>query len=646
MQSPVNKEFRFDINGLRAWAVMLVVLYHFNVPGVSGGFSGVDIFFVISGYLMFGIVAAGLEEGSFSIWQFYLSRAKRILPALVVLCLASLVFGWFLLMPKEYQQLGGQVRESLFFTSNFRFLGEAGYFDVESQQKWLLHTWSLSVEWQFYLILPVLLILIWRFFKSSVALTATIAVLFFLSLISCVIHTGKSQSEAFFLLQFRAWEMLLGALVYQLKLDLSGARVWRRISELLGFALILSSALVFDQYDDWPGWRAMVPVSGAALVLVAGNQRSLFTAPYVAQWLGARSYSIYLWHWPMVVALAYLNHLSHPVWVAAAILASLVIGHLSYTWIENPMRRWLTLIGGNKAAALVIVAVVFVAVAAQGVRRSGVPERLPDSVAWVDAERSNHNPRLKECLAPEESCIYGERPVRVVLIGDSHADSVVTAVRDSLPEGSGGVLFKGASGCLVTFGMKSDKERCQAFNEELERTYADLHPGAPIIVAGRTSEYVNGGVAGGKSYFYFDKPVSRVTEEVLNEFSTRYVDTMCRLAKDREVYLMRPVPEMLVDVPTRIGRSLLFGGLDNVVLSREDYHRRHALVWSLQDEAQKTCGVKILDPLDYLCDSAVCYGNDSSGRPYYRDKDHLSEYGNRVLIPMFKKVFEGDFTPE
>ena len=158
--------FRMDINGLRAWAVVAVVLYHFGVPGFSGGFSGVDVFFVISGFLMAGIVVGGLENQSFSIFGFYMARARRIIPALLVLVVFVLVGCAFILMPSDYQQVGRHARESVFFTSNLRYLSEAGYFDVVSSEKWLLHTWSLSVEWQFYLLYPLVLALFYRLFPS------------------------------------------------------------------------------------------------------------------------------------------------------------------------------------------------------------------------------------------------------------------------------------------------------------------------------------------------------------------------------------------------------------------------------------------------------------------------------------------------
>src|SRR5690606_31946710 len=185
----------------------------------------------------------------------------------------------------------------------------------------------------------------------------------------------------------------------------------------------------------WPGWRAILPVAGAALVLLAARERSLWTASLPAQWLGTRSYSIYLWHWPLVVALAYLERLDDPLWVSVAVVASLLLGHLSYTLVEVPAQRGLVKLRAWQAGLVLVIVLALVAIVAQQVRRSGFPDRLPEAVALIEAERNSHNPRLKECLDPEASCIYGAEPVRAIIIGDSHADAVVTALQTALPGG-------------------------------------------------------------------------------------------------------------------------------------------------------------------------------------------------------------------
>lgn len=636
----VGREFRSDINGMRAWAVMAVVLYHFGVPGISGGFAGVDVFFVISGYLMCGIISSGLDRGDFSIWRFYLARARRIFPALIALCLAVLAVGWFLLMPEEYKDLGKHARESLTFSSNLRYFEEAGYFDVASREKWLLHTWSLSVEWQFYLLLPLLMLALSRFLPGRRALVWVLALLFVGSLALCLWRTAVAPTEAFYMIQARAWEMLAGALVF-----LVGRQNWseglRKALEGIGFALILTCLLLIDQQNVWPGGWAVLPVLGAALILLAARERSAWTGSYLAQWLGTRSYSIYLWHWPLVVALAYVERSTDPLWVVAAIALSLLLGQLSYWGVETPSRRALSRMSPKAAGLALVLILALVATLAQQVRRSGFPDRLPEAVGRIEAERENFNPRLEECLDPSKSCIYGQEPIRAVLIGDSHADAVVTALQAALPDGKGGVLFRGGSGCLIAFDSKAEVKRgyCDQLNVDIRKEHASYPPGVPIVMMGRTSEYVNGGVAESKRVdFAFASGGDVYGPEYLAAFGEHYTRTMCELASKHPLYIVRPTPEMGVDVPTLIGRSMLLGRDRQVSLPLDAYRKRHAFVWALQDEVAHKCGAKLLDPLPYLCSGDAC-GTLHDGLPIYRDTDHFTETGSRLLLPMFKKIF-------
>ncbi|MCT7942959.1 acyltransferase family protein [Shewanella holmiensis] len=207
--APVN--FRNDINGLRAIAVLAVVIFHFKPDLVPGGFAGVDVFFVISGYLMTRIIFKGLENDTFNLIKFYIDRANRIIPALAFLCLIVLVFGWYNLSPIDYKSLGKHVTSSVSFVSNMIYWRESGYFDSESHSKWLLHTWSLSVEWQFYIIYPLILITIKRLFSINTCKTI-ITLVTLVGFVTSVFITLKWPDSAYYLLPTRAWEMLAGAL--------------------------------------------------------------------------------------------------------------------------------------------------------------------------------------------------------------------------------------------------------------------------------------------------------------------------------------------------------------------------------------------------------------------------------------------------
>ena len=294
-------QFRLDINGLRAIAVLAVLLFHFKIPGFKGGFIGVDVFFVISGFLMTRIIVGRIEKGNFGVLDFYRARAVRIVPALLAMCLFVLGWAWFYLMPQDYELLAKHALGSVTFLSNIAYWSEASYFAETAYGKWLLHTWSLSLEWQFYLLYPLLIAALVKLFKSNMrALRMWICLLFVISLACSILMTPRSSSAAFFLLPSRAWEMLAGGLVCLYPLQLKPR--WKLPVEVTGILLIGASIALFHPNHAWPGWRALGPVVGCVLVLAAASQRSLLASmPF--QWLGNLSYSVYLWHWPVVVAL-------------------------------------------------------------------------------------------------------------------------------------------------------------------------------------------------------------------------------------------------------------------------------------------------------------------------------------------------------
>ncbi|MDE9455616.1 acyltransferase family protein [Xenorhabdus bovienii] len=322
-------KFRYDINGLRAIAVSGVVIFHFNPTWLSGGFSGVDVFFIISGFLMTSIIFKGFDGGYFNVLNFYISRVNRIIPALTVLCIILLIFGWFYLLPIDYKLLGKHILRSITFFSNSTYAHESGYFDSGSHQKWLLHTWSLSVEWQFYIVYPLILVVFRRYLKINflkrILLIATI-----LGLAASALITIKWPISAYFLLPSRIWEMLLGgiAYIYPIKMRMS----YRRISEIIGLSLIITSFFIFSGETSWPGYFAIIPAIGTYFVLISNVQNDVITNNIVFQTIGRWSYSIYLWHWPIVV-FGYYFSISN--WWCYGIPLSLLLGGLSYHFIEN-----------------------------------------------------------------------------------------------------------------------------------------------------------------------------------------------------------------------------------------------------------------------------------------------------------------------
>ncbi|MFP5391781.1 MAG: acyltransferase family protein [Gammaproteobacteria bacterium] len=639
---------------MRAWAVVSVILYHFGVPGMQGGFVGVDVFFAISGFLMTGIVVRGLEAGRFSLLAFYAARTRRIVPALTVLCVTLLLLGYLFLPPPDYRQLGAHSTGALTFLSNIQFFSEAGYFDTASHDKWLLHTWSLSVEWQFYLLLPVLLSLVWKWWPGRRALLVTTVSALAVSLLAAVAATPGHPTAAFFLLPTRAWEMLAGGLVYLLAPPRAGGA--RRGWDSAGIALIVASIALFDTHSPWPGWRALVPVVGAMLVLAGESNTSPWTASRVAQWLGDRSYSLYLWHWTVFVAIAFVDRTGDPATLAAGLALTLLLGELSYRYVERPTRTlwqiapWKV---GVRTLAAVGVLVLAPALAIQTM--DGVPGRLPGRVEAAAMESTNVNPRRNDCHtrdgASSPSCIWGGTQWRVIALGDSHASAAMTSLAAASPTPDAGVVQWTYSGCAYVQGMKLAPEhsarlgssyRCEDFIGWATRTLAAQPASIPVVLMNRYAALAMGdnldAAANGHPVVYFDRPAAVSSPAYLAEFGRHITDTACTLARQRTVYLMRPIPEMGLVVPKAMSRRLAFGLNEDISISMDEYRQRNEWVWRAQDEAQRRCGVKILDPLPYLCHDGRCYGSQH-GRPLYSDADHLSEYGNKLLVPMFRQVY-------
>jgi len=650
--------FRTDINGLRAWAVVAVLLYHFGVPGVGGGFAGVDVFFVISGHLMTGVVARALAEGRPAhawLGAFYLARARRIVPALMLPCATLLVLGWWTLIPADYRLLGLHTLWSLGFVSNIGYWREVGYFDTAAHDKWLLHTWSLSVEWQFYLLLPLGLWTLWRWRRSPAALAAAMALLALTSLGLSLALSANRPMAAYYLLPTRAWELMAGGLVALWGDRWLPSPAQRAGMAHMGMLAIMASFTAFDAAAGWPGWRALVPVLGTVLVLLAGRQDSVWTGHRLAQWLGDRSYALYLWHWPVTVVLAQAGLAAQGGAIAAGLGASLLLAHLSYRGLEQPSRRWLVdqprarqtwvLVAGCGAVALPAALVL---------QQGGVPDRLPIAVNQAAAGASDRNPRREACLAlrggQARECAYGGPRLRAIVLGDSHADAVTTAIAAALPEAPDGLITMNYVGCPTVLGVRSVLRRddpgwrCADFVSWALQRVAQHPPDIPVIVVNRTSGYLLGNRRPGLQQHsaptvYFSRAHAVADESFVAEFTERLADTTCRLtAGGRSVYLLRPTPEMDNHAPRQMAYALLWHLPTVPSLPLTAYRQRHATTWRMQDAVAARCGARLLDPLPYLCPDGACPAG-WDGRPAYFDDDHLSEHGNRRLVPMFAEVF-------
>lgn len=649
-----KKGFRSDINGLRAWAVLSVVLYHFNVPGIQGGFVGVDIFFVISGLLMTGIIINGLSNTTgtkFSIFEFYLARARRIIPALAVLCAILLIVGWFILPPEAYGQLGSHVNSAIKFKSNIVFNQEAGYFDTASHSKWLLHTWSLSVEWQFYILFPLFLIALKKIFSSRHATSIGIAIGFAISLALSISLTKHKPSAAFYLLPFRAWEMLAGSLIFIFHLQGKLSSTQKPYIEALGFTLILASIFFIEPGMTWPGWLATIPVTGASLVLLAAREKSFWTRSKITQSLGDASYSIYLWHWPVVVFINYFDLYDDNYLRFYGIPISIILGYTSYFIIEKHSRNLLQNLNWKLGIAAAVAMGLAVGVPSKIIEKNkGVRSRFSENTNSIFERARDKNPLMGKCHVgdptPTPECKYGGKTLGAIVIGDSHGASVVRTLQREMANTDHHVLDWTASGCPTLIGAKplNASDYCPNFIKMVMKKQATL-PGVPIVIMDRLTIYTKGpnepdrAAEANKPLIYFSSPSQKITPELLNEFKSSLINTACELRKHHPVYIVRPWPELKRNVPTTMGRAAIFDETTRVSISLNEYYQRHRFTLDALDEAKQKCGIQVLDPIPYLCHDGQCWG-DRNGLPIYYDDDHLNEHGAALLGPMFKTVFQ------
>jgi peptidoglycan/LPS O-acetylase OafA/YrhL len=331
--------YRPDIDGLRAVAVLSVVIFHAFPNALPGGFTGVDIFFVISGYLISGIIYSSLDAEKFSFFEFYERRIRRIFPALILTLIMVIGAGYYYLLIDEFEELGKHVAASGVFIQNIVFLKESGYFDKASDLKPLLHLWSLAVEEQFYIFFPPIIILLWRIKKN---LPLILSVVIVISFIANLWVSQKNIEAAFFLTNYRCWELLAGSLLALIKFTKSGNRCFSNVCSMIGFSLIIFCMIALNNGDPYPSWRALYPVIGTVLLIYAGPQACInkwILSNQVAVWVGLISYPLYLFHWPMFSFLKILDIKENEfLYKFVALIISFLLAILTYYYIESRVR--------------------------------------------------------------------------------------------------------------------------------------------------------------------------------------------------------------------------------------------------------------------------------------------------------------------
>jgi peptidoglycan/LPS O-acetylase OafA/YrhL len=639
--------------------VSAVVVYH-SVPTLApGGYVGVDVFFVISGYLITGLIAKDIDRGRFSIASFYVRRTKRILPALFVVLLATLALGIVLLTPTELGQLGRLTAATAGFVSNIAFWMDTGYFDSAAESKPLLHTWSLSVEEQFYVAWPLTLALLYGRRRWRTGLVLLTGVSFVMS----VYLTMRHQPTAFFLLPPRAWELLAGAALALGLVPAPPGGGQRNLAAAAGLAGILGSIWFLDRSSAFPGWNALASCLGTSLVIAAGSRGDNIVSRHLLSrtpvvFVGLISYSLYLWHWPLLTLarITWRGHLP-PVPALVVVAVAVLLSVLTWRFVERPFRAG----HFTPAAAPILLryglASMAILVLGLSVQASGgFRDLVSPELQRVERARYEVNPRSGACLRwqsmmgplPGAECMSGagtNTPL-VVIWGDSHADAVAPGIVAEAGARGYATHQLTMAGCPPLLdaevrGPGADYTPCAAFNRQV-REYIETTPAVQaVFLSARWALYTEnvrfGDDPGPITYLVDSGDREETTAASKRVFSRALRSTVSALANSgRSVILLGTIPPLGVNVPDCLARNLMpFSGVRRCEADADEVQSHIAFAdQQIAAIAARQPEVCVYLPVRALCTEQHCPGILGDDILYAND-DHLSITGARFLASQF-----------
>jgi peptidoglycan/LPS O-acetylase OafA/YrhL len=657
--SESSRKYRPDIDGLRAIAVVSVLLFHAEL-GLGGGFVGVDVFFVISGYLITQVIAGDLARGEFSIAIFYERRIRRIFPALFAMLAFCAVVGWLIFLPRDFEKLGANIVGATAFVSNIFFWEQTDYFDGPAEMKPLLHTWSLAVEEQFYILFPLLLIVARRWFGDRWALLIWPLALASFGLSLWMVAAGPSA--AFYLTPFRAWELLLGALLALGAVPSVRSQLWRDALSVAGLALILWAVLRFSDQTLFPGVNALFPCFGAAFIIHAGTGgsslagRLLGRRPFVA--IGRMSYSLYLWHWPLIVFAGYVAIDALSLWQSLGLVAlSFAVAALSWRYIEVPfLQRNAAFARAPLFAAASSATIAAFALGGAIVLANGLPGRFSPRVDALSDYVESVAPDTDGCgsvrrqLAADSPCAIGDaRHASVFLWGDSHAAALYGAFHELAEDGIS-TAWGATPRCPPLVGIGTDRECIRGNSRRL--AYILAHDEIEtVVIAARWALYLEGrAVDFGPAETNGNLPelIDRrgeswplLSEESHARFRAGLSEAiMTLLGAGKKVVLVYPIPETGYDIPSTLAR-MADQGEDFAAFTRPArlYHKRQQVAFDLLDSVGRHPRLTRIYPERALCHKGQCW-TYAGNAPLYFDSHHLSLPGARLLLPQLRSALE------
>lgn len=611
-----NNAFREDINGLRALAVVSVVLYHYSANWLPGGFAGVDVFFVVSGYLMTSIIFRGLENGNFSMLAFVRARAARIIPALLVIVTLTLLVGYAFLEPMSYQGLAKHGYSSLIFLSNIVYANEAGYFNQQSLSNILLHTWSLSVEWQFYIAYPILVGLLSRVFSYN-KLKLLVCGLAICSFLVGLAMSYFKPTAAYFMFYSRSWEMLVGGLAYLYPIHIR--EQLKNKYEVVGVALIVVSFVFVTQDSVWPGYMALLPVFGTYLCLVSNNQKTILNGTLVSK-LGLWSYSIYLVHWPL---LSFTYKLGGEIDFYLYVFITLLFSFVLYEFVERNRRFNL------KIAGLFLM----VCAMAVAITKTGASYRVNEQFR-LDSRQYHQQYYGGSGFRADSSVIYinPEQEPELIVTGDSYARQYARYI--STNEVSAIGIFRDWCFSSGNYWNGRDAENDRICNRRYENFVLKM------------SEYPEVDVFLAQNWIGYNLLTSREDGKVYENYNKQLIleqlDEIIKLGGDQRNYFIIGVPGGVKQVAYEcLSRASLLGSKlfprSCGAPQKQELIQVNEILkyWSKQHR-----NVFFIDPNEFLCERAECITLTEQRLPIYSDRTHLSVYGAEIVAPEILKIIK------
>ncbi len=646
-------KYRSDIDGLRAVAVLLVLFFHTEF-GFSGGYIGVDVFFVISGFLITSLIIKNQQKEQFSLAMFWGRRIKRIVPAAFVVVIVTLLAGAWILLPEDYEQLAESTIYQQLMLANHFFYQNLNYFDGPSETKALLHTWSLAVEEQFYLVFPLLLIFLRRYSnRMAASILATLAISSF-----AYSHwaTNNAPSAAFFLLPSRMWELLVGALLVYAPQPKSKSQQWQELASLVGITGILAAGLLFDATTSFPGAAALVPCVATALIIYSSVHTQTTISRLLSHkgfvFIGLISYSLYLWHWPILALIRYKT--DQPLTTTsqfAALGLSLLCGWLSWKYIETPFRRGFQNIKLRRTLTITTTCAAVLIIASNWINRSkGLAWRLPTEVYQLiqDNEvprrfRSNTEQIRAGDLPLLGSVDNSQHPIDFLVWGDSHAMAIGILMEDLAIEYQlhGRIAARSAIPPIVNTWRAATRDAAPIWNDEVLK-YIKQHKIKNLILVSRWAVGIEGEYDGDLAKLISDQQTtSKARSDARQVFKRRLHETLQELSSSvQRVFLVEQVPYQTLNPEHEIVRAALNDEGNPLGVTRETHQQRqlHAHKIMVQVTA-KFENVYLLDPAAYCFNEHNQSTIAVSRGVLYADNDHVSPLGAEVLFrPLLEPV--------